>query len=402
MSTGTSTPTNAYAASSTFNQASSSLYLGVTRSRTLLFQSFRDSVPRDRKSKHAFGYDEGFSSSTSTPGKGKRRAGAYFDASGELQEESEGLLGVEGQAQYPPSQDTHRIDMTGLPPRWIDVSDEVESILTALRPKILHLEKLHAKHVLPGFVDRSGEEREIEKETTEVTREFRRCSKLIASLTQHTQSLMRSGKASKREYAMAQNVQTALATRVQDVSGTFRRKQSNYMQRLRGHEIRHQDLQSSSSMSRSGTTVTRDSEWAVQEDMELSRQQLASSRSNQSQSQAQLLLDEEETAAPVQADANIAQRDREIDQIAKSIADLAELFQDLSALVIDQGTMLDRIDFNIEHMGQDMNAAVEELNTATKYQKRTSRGQCILLLVLLIFLCITVIVVKPFWRTFSP
>lgn len=122
----------------------------------------------------------------------------------------------------------------------------------------------------------------------------------------------------------------------------------------------------------------------------------------------------------MQADDTIAQRDREIDQIAKSIAELAELFQDLSALVIDQGTMLDRIDFNIEHMGQDMNAAVEELHTATRcvgrvpvpaarsphlprrYQKRTSRGQCILFLILLIFLCITLIIVKPFWRVVFP
>lgn len=63
----------------------------------------------------------------------------------------------------------------------------------------------------------------------------------------------------------------------------------------------------------------------------------------------------------------ISQRDREVDQIAKSIGELAELFQDLSALVIDQGTMLDRIDFNIEHMGQDMQAAVRELNDATRW-----------------------------------
>lgn len=73
---------------------------------------------------------------------------------------------------------------------------------------------------------------------------------------------------------------------------------------------------------------------------------------------------EEESAAP--ADAMISQRNHEINQIAKSIAELAELFQDLSALVIDQGTMLDRIDYNVETMGQDMHAAVEELDTATK------------------------------------
>lgn len=32
------------------------------------------------------------------------------------------------------------------------------------------LEKLHAKHVLPGFTDRSAEEREIEAVTSDITR----------------------------------------------------------------------------------------------------------------------------------------------------------------------------------------------------------------------------------------
>ena len=32
------------------------------------------------------------------------------------------------------------------------------------------LDKLHAKHVLPGFADRSSEEREIEVATSEVTK----------------------------------------------------------------------------------------------------------------------------------------------------------------------------------------------------------------------------------------
>lgn len=98
-----------------------------------------------------------------------------------------------------------------------------------------------------------------------------------------------------------------------------------------------------------------------------SRQQLKKGPSD-----ALLLLEEQEQAQaqlqqdPTQADANIQQRDREITHIAKSIAELAELFQDLSALVIEQGTMVDRIDWNVENMGKDMQAAVEELNTANR------------------------------------
>jgi syntaxin 16 len=60
-------------------------------------------------------------------------------------------------------------------------------------------------------------------------------------------------------------------------------------------------------------------------------------------------------------DAVIAQREREINDIAKGIIELADIFKDLSAMVIDQGTMLDRIDYNVERMAVDVKAAEKEL-----------------------------------------
>lgn len=38
------------------------------------------------------------------------------------------------------------------------------------RDQVGALEKLHAKHVLPGFADRTAEEKEIEAATTDITR----------------------------------------------------------------------------------------------------------------------------------------------------------------------------------------------------------------------------------------
>lgn len=379
--------------------SSSSINLGVTRSRTLLFLSYRDSATReygwksydrngsiDGKGEDEYGDDQALIGKGKGVDRSDKRKGAYYDASGELQEH-----GQSDELSYPPprtSASTSYSIASQLPPKWVDISDEVDAILASIKPKMAQLDRLHAKHILPGFADRSGEEREIERETVEITKQFRKCSKLISGMAQHTQSLSRSGRASAHEIAMANNVQTALATKVQDASGTFRRKQSNYMQRLRGHEERHQ------------SGYMPDSETAMREDMELSRQHLERSRSQQDQLQAQsqLLIDEEQAQAPSQSDIDIVRRNREIDQIAKSITELAELFQDLSALVIDQGTMLDRIDFNIEHIGQDMAESVKELNQATTYQRRTSRGQCILFLILLILLTLAIIIVKPFWR----
>jgi syntaxin 16 len=60
-------------------------------------------------------------------------------------------------------------------------------------------------------------------------------------------------------------------------------------------------------------------------------------------------------------DAAIAQREREINDIAKGIIELSDIFRELQSMIIDQGTMLDRIDYNIERMGTEVKAADKEL-----------------------------------------
>ena len=55
------------------------------------------------------------------------------------------------------------------------------------------------------------------------------------------------------------------------------------------------------------------------------------------------------------------EREREIIQIAQSINDLAQIFKEMHMMVIDQGTILDRIDYNIEKVVTYTDEAVEEL-----------------------------------------
>ncbi|CAO1629032.1 unnamed protein product [Sympodiomycopsis kandeliae] len=351
--------------------------IGVTRSRTLLFLSYRDSAPRPSKKKRLgkdpLGVDR------------RTNGGTYFDASGQMYDTK---TSEEAEERRPSD---YVVDIPSLPPQWVDVSDEVDQILRDLGPKMVKLDKLHSKHLLPGFVDRSAEEREIEVLSSEITKEFRRSSKLIASL----QSLSKSRKMSSHELKMANNVTTALAQRVQLISGQFRKKQSNYMQRLKGQDVRHREVMGELGLSNHGTTkanaVATTEEIAVREDVELSKQQLQTQQSQQDQL---LLFDSEQQSSDIQ------QRSNEINQIAKSIIELSELFQDLNTLIIDQGTLLDRIDYNIENMATNIQHANVELNTAMKSQKNTSKNSCILFLLLCCALVVVVIVTKPFYRVF--
>ena len=124
------------------------------------------------------------------------------------------------------------IEMDLLPPRWVDVQDEVTELLTDIAQKSAKLDKLHQKHVLPGFDDdrvKKEEESEIERLTQDITRGFRDCQRSIQKIDGMVREAKSTASVSAGDETMAKNIQVSLATRVQEVSGSFRKKQSNYM-----------------------------------------------------------------------------------------------------------------------------------------------------------------------------
>lgn len=125
------------------------------------------------------------------------------------------------------------IEMDVLPPRWLDIQDEVTERLQDIAKQTKRLDQLHQKHVLPGFDDedvKKREEREIERLTQEITRGFQSCQQAIKRIdAMLRESAQREGGASKGEEVMARNLKVSLASRISESSAAFRKKQSAYL-----------------------------------------------------------------------------------------------------------------------------------------------------------------------------
>ncbi|KJR80369.1 syntaxin 16 [Sporothrix schenckii 1099-18] len=368
------------------------------RDRTNLYISYRQSYahhPATRTPKYYGGLAT--SSSAAAGGDDDRRGLLSADP---FYDQADDLGGSPGDAV---------IEMDVLPPRWADISDEVAEILGDVARQSQLLDRLHQKHVLPGFNEdeaaKRAEENEIERLTQTITRAFHDCHGCIQRVDQMVRESKSQGTLSRADETMAKNVQISLAARVQEASANFRKKQSAYLKSecergsLEGAtatlvywRLTFAELKGFSGADRASTPVggasTSGSNYAadpslLESDADRSFSQWALQQSTTQQKQAQ------------SNDAVIMQREREIEDIAQGIIDLSDLFRDLQNMVIDQGTMLDRIDYNVENMNTDVKAAEKELVVASGYQKKTTKRKIILLLILIVAGMIILLIIKP-------
>ncbi|KAI1482588.1 t-SNARE [Daldinia eschscholtzii] len=373
------------------------------RDRTNLYISYRQSYAHHPAKKTRFGLSPGGSGDRNgfpefARGSGSASAGA---------EDQQGLLSG---GDYHDDGDAV-IEMDLLPPRWADINDEVAR-------KSQTLERLHQKHVLPGFNDeetKKAEETEIERLTQTITKAFHDCHRCIQRIEQMVRESKQSGSMTRAEETMAKNIQISLAARVQEASAGFRKKQSAYLKSNNSTypSTRNQTYDDSyppmhanpqipelRGMSGLGATspigersstplggYSSSTNYAADPSLLESDADRSYSQSALQQTTQQRQLHSN--------DAVILQREREIEDIAQGIIELSDLFRDLQTMVIDQGTMLDRIDYNVERMAADVKGADRELVVAAGYQKKTTKRKLILLLVLLIVGAIILLVLKP-------
>jgi SNARE domain len=95
-----------------------------------------------------------------------------------------------------------------------------------------------------------------------------------------------------------------------------------------------------------------------------------------------------------QAESLVEERDEEIRRVVETITELAQIMRDLSTLVVEQGSMLDRIDANVGTAAAKVEEGVRELVRAERTQRGGRAMMCILFLIAMIVLMLVIAIVR--------
>ncbi|PNF28694.1 Syntaxin-1A [Cryptotermes secundus] len=99
-----------------------------------------------------------------------------------------------------------------------------------------------------------------------------------------------------------------------------------------------------------------------------------------------------ETQQAKQTLADIEARHADIIKLENSIRELHDMFMDMAMLVENQGEMIDRIEYHVEHAVDYVQTATQDTKKALKYQSKARRKKILIIICLLIVVAILIIV----------
>lgn len=246
----------------------------------------------------------------------------------------------------------------GLPPAWVDVSEEIAANMQRARTKMAELVRAHAKALMPSFGDVKDDQHAAEILTQEITDLLKRSEKRLQML---------SASGLSEDSNVRKNVQRSLATDLQNLSMELRKKQSTYLKRLQQQKEGQDDLE-----------MNLNGKMSRQEDDDFS----------------DMGFDDYQTVKFKRNEAFTVEREREIAQVVESVNDLAQIMKDLSVLVIDQGTIVDRIDYNVQNVAVSVEDGLKQLQKAERTQRKGGMVKCATVLVILCLIMLVLLILK--------
>ncbi|KAK8405941.1 hypothetical protein O3P69_006976 [Scylla paramamosain] len=252
-------------------------------------------------------------------------------------------------------------------PDWTGMVEEVQYNVLTLKEKIKRLAALQSNLVRrPSLDDNTEEERQLTVHHNEIRRTLERCQMLMIQI-KHSGCRGREGTLNK-------NVVRSLGFALQEVKNEFMTACSAFTASMNNFK------KSSSFVHEGGGEY--DSDYGT---FDASGSGVSSQ--NQAWTQEQMLFLADNTMM-------VQENDRAVQQILQSTLQLNQLFKDVAQLVSEQGTVLDRIDFNVEHAAVKVEEGARQLKKADRYHQKNRNMKCILglsgTIIILIFILVLV------------
>eukprot|EP01084_Bolivina_argentea_P203455 347496_1 len=251
--------------------------------------------------------------------------------------------------------DTGNTIKAGLPPIWMELLESVDDDILKIQHQIGSLKEYHTQRKRVMFEDAKSAEYDanIQETTRSITRLFQGCKTKLQKIALKGNE---DGHAGYEDRSVRYNVMRSRATTIQEWTKKFREAQRNYLQEMKAKELK------------SSKYIDNDSIAQTLPDLD----NIADG------------FDAEQLQRLELIEQNASERTQEILNIAKSVHELATLFQELSVLVVEQGSLLDRIDYNVEQTLDNLSKAKGHIDKANVHQKRSRTALCIIVLIMLI------------------
>ena len=247
---------------------------------------------------------------------------------------------------------------------YVESYKKVNNILDELLTNFASLKSFQQERIKPKFIDEEIENKRIDKEIDKLIIKMMKKIKFCEALTKMIKN-------KKNEtYTILEkvknNIKLFLVTRIQNFSNEFRKNQQQYLKYLK----------------EMGVVINSNNENNTSNDL---------LTNNDDDEKKNFLYTQEDDLH-----SQIKKRDEDISVLVKSINELSVIFKDLQNIVQEQGTILDRIDYNINISYENSQKGLQSIKKADEHHKDSCFRNAILLLFIIIFVETIMIIYKIF------
>jgi len=233
-------------------------------------------------------------------------------------------------------------------PPWFQIKEEVEEKFDLLRKEINQLaEVMEAPpRILIGFEMKS----DIDQRCTRLTNDFDNCFKLVSDLEQCDKS--------DEQHAICKNLHSKYCSKLATMLDEFRKMQTRYIRAVEGPLVQGEENE---------------------EDFYMSPQMYEQDQN------LETIRYEEESAI---------MRRNEYQKIHKEINDIKNLSRQIYDLVIEQGTLMDRIDQNLVNAIERISEGNENIQVTIKMGQTNLIYWVVLLVSVVIFSIVVIVMIR--------